>query len=82
MGTRNSDDKSSIVDQIQVLLDNFRQNKLDEHSVKAELISYGRLSGFKINRHRKQAWRLLIESPSNDDLSGTTNNFGSLSMIH
>jgi hypothetical protein len=67
MVTINDDDSSQnknilIIDQIQLLIDDYQQKQISKKDIKNQLNFYAKSSGFINNLYRKQAWNLLINS--------------------
>ncbi|CAF3462438.1 unnamed protein product [Rotaria socialis] len=57
---------SSVIDNIKLLIDRYNQKKIQRKYVKRKLIFYAQTSGFKNNVYRKQAWDLIVDTPSYD----------------
>lgn len=56
--------------QIKILIDQYKQKQIPEKDVKKQFISYAQKSGFINNIYRKQAWNILIKSPTYQYSSG------------
>ncbi|CAF5189088.1 unnamed protein product, partial [Rotaria magnacalcarata] len=71
MVTINNDNNSdsevaSVIDNIKLLIDRYNQKKIQRKYAKTKLILYAKTAGFKNNIYRKQAWDLIIDTPSYD----------------
>jgi hypothetical protein len=70
MLTINNDENILIIDQIKLLIDHFNQKKITEKYPKNKLIFYAKSHGFINNTCRKSAWSLLINSSTDEYLTG------------